>query len=119
MSSVIRLLVLSCVAAGLMLGQVTTGTILGVVLDSSGSPVAGAQVTITEIEKNTSQTYTTDAAGAFNAPFLVPGTYTVSVEVKGFKKEVRSGITLQVDQKARIDFNLTVGQVTETVTVTA
>ncbi|MDX2151818.1 MAG: carboxypeptidase regulatory-like domain-containing protein [Bryobacteraceae bacterium] len=119
MLSVIRILFVGLLVTALLPGQVTTGTILGVVVDSSGSPVAGATVTITETEKNTSQTYTTDASGAYNAPFLVPGTYTVAVELKGFKREVRTGILLQVDQKARIDFDLQVGQVTETVTITA
>jgi hypothetical protein len=81
--------------------------------------VAGAQVVITEVNRNVSQNYTTDPSGAYNAPFLTPGTYSVAVEHSGFKREVRSGVILQVDQRARIDFTLSVGQVTETVNVTA
>src|SRR5687767_5532915 len=66
--------------------QVTTGTILGTVLDNSQAVVSGAQVTITEAGKGTSQKLTTDETGAYSAPFLIPGTYTVTVEMAGFKK---------------------------------
>ena len=99
--------------------QVTTGTVLGTVLDNSQAVVSGAQVTITEAGKGTSQKLVTDETGAYSAPFLIPGTYTVTVEMAGFKKEVRSGVVLQVDQKARIDFVLEVGEVTQTVDVVA
>ncbi len=100
-------------------GQVTTGTILGTVTDSSGAIIGGAKVTITETSKGTSQEYTTDDTGFFNAPFLVPGTYQVAVERQGFRREVRSGITLQVDQRARVDVTLSPGPVTDTVEVSA
>jgi hypothetical protein len=96
-----------------------SGSILGTVTDSSGAPVQNAEVVITEVNKNTSQSFTTGADGTYNAPFLTPGSYSVSVASSGFKKEVRSGITLQVDQRARIDFTLQVGAVTETVDVVA
>ncbi len=98
--------------------QVTTGTILGTVHDNTGAAVVGAQVVITEVTKGTRQVYQTDDTGSYNAPFLIPGSYEVSVEQQGFKREVRSGITLQVDQKARIDLMLSLGTVSETVTVT-
>jgi hypothetical protein len=101
------------------LAQVTSGTILGSVQDNTGAAMPNVQVTITEVNKGTSQAYMTDELGNYNAPFLVPGTYSVSVEKSGFKKEVRSGIELQVDQKARVDFTLQIGQVSETVEVTA
>jgi hypothetical protein len=99
--------------------QVTTGTILGTVRDNTGAVVAGARITITEQSKGTSQAFVSDEGGSYNAPFLVPGTYQVTAEKEAFKKQLRSGVVLQVDQKARIDFTLEVGQVTETVSVTA
>lgn len=99
--------------------QVTTGTILGTVRDNSQAVVSGAQVTITEAGKGTSQKFNTDDTGTYSAPFLIPGTYTVTVEMAGFKKQVRSGVVLQVDQKARVDFVLEVGEVTETIDVVA
>lgn len=102
-----------------LFGQVTTGTILGTVTDPSGAPAAGAAVTITEVNRNTSVQRTTDETGSFIAPFLVPGSYRVSVELAGFKRAEQSGITLTVDQRARVDIVLQVGNVTETIEVTA
>ena len=61
----------------------------------------------------------TDTNGSFAAPFLIPGTYTVSVELQGFKEWVRSGIILQVNDRLRIDAGLEVGGIEETTTVVA
>ncbi|HEY4047571.1 MAG TPA: carboxypeptidase-like regulatory domain-containing protein, partial [Acidobacteriaceae bacterium] len=108
-------LVLSCVA----FGQVTTGTILGSVHDSSGAAVSGATLTITDTGKGTVTTYQTDDAGAYNAPFLIPGSYNIVVEKQGFKRGASNNVVLDVDQKARVDFTLEVGQVSDTVEVTA
>src|ERR687897_2633032 len=77
--------------------QVTTGSITGTVTDASGELVPGATVTIRDLNKNTASTFVTDASGVFSAPFLVPGTYEVQVELEGFKKWVRSGLVLQVN----------------------
>ncbi|MBI3681097.1 MAG: carboxypeptidase regulatory-like domain-containing protein [Acidobacteria bacterium] len=115
----LRLLAVSVVSCLPVCAQVTTGTILGVIRDSSGANVAGAQITIMETNKGTMQRYVTDESGTYNAPFLVPGTYSVAVEKEAFKRQVRSGVILEVDQKARIDFMLEVGQVSETVNVEA
>src|SRR4029453_282826 len=71
--------------------QVTTGSILGIVTDPGGV-VPGANVTITEVHRGTSDTFVTDSAGSYTAPFLTPGTYRVEVNVSGFKKWVREGI---------------------------
>jgi hypothetical protein len=108
-------LVLSCAA----FGQVTTGTILGSVHDTSGAAVSGASVTITDTGKGTVTTYQTDDAGNYNAPFLIPGTYKIAVEKQGFKRGTSSNVILDVDQRARVDFSLEVGQVSESVEVTA
>jgi hypothetical protein len=107
------------VFTGSALGQVTTGTILGTVRDSTGAVVAGATVTITDTGKGTVSTYTTDANGDYNAPFLIPGTYTVSVEKGGFKRTVSNNLVLDVDQRARTDFSMEIGQANDTVEVTA
>jgi carboxypeptidase family protein len=99
--------------------QVATGSIVGTVVDSSGQLVPGAQVTVREVHRNTTTTLTTDAAGVYTAPFLVPGTYDVSVELQGFKSWIRRGIVLQVNDRVRIDASLEVGTVTESTTVQA
>ena len=99
--------------------QVTTGSILGTVRDNAGAPVKGATVTITDASKNTSQKFTTDDEGNYTAPFLIPGSYNVSVEAAGFKKGVTNNVVVQIDQKARQDFTLEVGQLTEVTEIVA
>ncbi len=100
-------------------GQVTTGTILGSVRDSSGAAVAAAKVSITDLSKGTVSQYQTDAAGDYNAPFLIPGTYQIAVEKEGFKRALSNSVTLDVDQKARVDVALQIGEVSQTLEVTA
>ena len=99
--------------------QVATGSIVGTVVDSSGQLVPGAQVTVREVNRNTTTTLTTDATGVYTAPFLVPGTYEVSVELQGFKTWIRRGIVLQVNDRLSIDATLEVGTLTESTTVQA
>ncbi|MBC8165214.1 MAG: carboxypeptidase regulatory-like domain-containing protein, partial [Bryobacteraceae bacterium] len=99
--------------------QVASGTILGTVTDGTQAPMPGATITITEVDKNTTQTVQTDDSGNFNVPFLIPGIYTVSATKEGFKKSVSSRIPLQVDQRARTDFSLQLGSVAETIEVSA
>ena len=105
--------------ASLAPAQVTTGTIVGTVTDPSGAAVADAVVSIKNIAKGTVLAYRTDQNGYYRAPFLIPGPYEVRVEKPGFRAAVQSGIGLQVDQQAKVDVALTVGQVNETLTVTA
>jgi len=107
--------ILGCAVAE---AQVTTGTILGTVKDSTQAPVAGAAVTVTETGKGTALHFITDDSGAYQAPLLIPGTYSVTIEREGFKKAIQSNVTLEVDQKARVDFTLELGAVTETMNVT-
>ena len=88
--------------------QVTTGTIVGAVRDANGV-VPGAAVTIREVNKGTADAYVTDENGTYTAPFLTPGTYTVEVNVQGFRRWRREGVILQVNQRARVDVVLEVG----------
>jgi hypothetical protein len=105
--------------SGTASAQVTTGTILGTVHDPSGAPVTGGKVTITDLTKGTTSQYQTDDAGSYNVPFLIPGTYSVAVEKEGFKRALSTNVTLDVDQKARVDMTLQVGEVTQTLEVTS
>ena len=98
--------------------QMNAGTILGTIADPTGAAVANAQVTVTNVSTSISQRTTTDAMGNYVVPYLIPGLYDVSAEREGFKKITRTGITLQVDQKARVDLGLQLGAVTERVEVT-
>jgi hypothetical protein len=100
------------------LAQSTAGRVLGTVTDPSGASVAGASVVVTDTQRGTSRTLTTDASGDYAAPDLIPGAYKIRVEAKGFKSEERTGVTIEVATDARVDFALQPGQVSETVVVT-
>ncbi|MBI3693621.1 MAG: TonB-dependent receptor [Acidobacteria bacterium] len=93
--------------------------ILGVVTDATGSLVPGAEVTATHITTGQSRKVTTGESGTYVFPLMAPGEYTVRAEKQGFRAEVRSGLTLQLNQKARVNFTLQVGSVSESVEVTA
>ena len=99
--------------------QSASGTILGKVRDGSGASVSGATVTIINQQTGFRREIPTDSSGDFEAPYVPLGGYMVSVKSTGFKTVERRGLTLEVDQKARHDFTLEVGQVNETVNVSA
>jgi hypothetical protein len=89
--------------------QNTTGSMVGIVTDSTGAAVTGAQVTVVRVETGESRLVTTNKQGTFTVQFLNPGTYTVTVTASGFKKAVRTGLILQVDRVNRADIALEVG----------
>ena len=99
--------------------QVTTGTILGTVTDATGAAVPGAKVTVVDVEKGTAATRETEETGYYIFPFLVPGTYRVTIEKDGFRRAEQAAVVVQVDQRARVDITLTVGSVSETIEVVA
>ncbi|MFN0170203.1 MAG: carboxypeptidase regulatory-like domain-containing protein [Bryobacteraceae bacterium] len=94
------------------------GTILGGVTDPSGAGIPGAAMTLTNTQTGLVFTTITTAEGLYTAPGLAIGEYTVAAEARGFKKALRRGVFLQVDQKARIDLRMELGAVTEAVEVT-
>ena len=99
--------------------QQVTATITGRVTDPSGAAVVNAKVTATSVERGTLSTTTTNADGYFNLQYLLIGTYNVKVESAGFQTATQSNITLQMNQIAKLDFQLQVGNVETTVEVTA
>ncbi len=101
------------------LAQRGRGTILGNVTDASGAVVPGATVTVTNIATNAVATVVTNSDGYFTAPNLLVGAYTVTATKDGFKKALRSGLTLEVDQKAEINLVLETGAVSETIEVSS
>ncbi len=98
--------------------QANLGRILGAVTDQTGGVVAGATLTILDVQRGISRSLTTDNAGEYNAPNLTPGTYTVRAESKGFKTAERSGIPLEVGKDVRVDLTLQPGEQAEKITVT-
>lgn len=101
------------------LAQRDMGTILGTVTDATGAVVPGAQVTITEEATGITNVVQTDPAGNYIRPLLKPGIYTVSLEAAGFKKGVQTGVVIASGSRVQASFNLELGQVTETIEVTA
>lgn len=110
-----------CMAVSLCLpvAAQTLGDISGIVTDTSGAVVANATVTVTNTATAGVRESKSNDSGAFSFPALNPGTYDVKVTGSGFKTAVRSGALLEVAQSLRIDFELSVGQVTESVVVSA
>lgn len=99
--------------------QTSTATLTGTVSDPSGGVLPGVTVTVTDLERNTSRSSVTRESGGYTVPALNPGVYAVTAQLPGFKRFVRTGVVLQVNQVARIDIVLEVGEITETVEVRA
>src|SRR6516162_1660588 len=107
------LLLAPCLVASVF-AQDITGTIGGTVLDPSGAVVRNAKVTVTNKDRNqVAATLTTDASGAYLAPNLPMGTYSVKVEAPGFKTKDRTAITLNAKDNLTINMSMEVGAVTE------
>src|SRR5438067_7882206 len=115
--SICTALVLAAAAASF--AQETRSVIYGRVLDPQSAAVAGAVVTVTNTDTNASMTLKTNETGYYEANFLLPGNYQVMGEMAGFKKSVRSGIVLPVSSRSEINLILTIGEVSESVSVNA
>jgi outer membrane receptor protein involved in Fe transport len=97
--------------------QGNAGRILGIVADQSGAAVVGARVTITDLGRGISRTMTTDQAGEYSAPNLLPGAYTVRAEAKGFKAIERLNVGLEVGNEVRVDLVVRPGEISEVIQV--
>src|ERR1035437_3453146 len=99
--------------------QVSSAEIGGVVTDSSGASLPGAHVLIVSQGTGASRSTETNQSGAFVVPALEPGNYRVTVEAASFRKTVVDRVTLNVGDRNTLNFSLTVGETTQTVTVTS
>jgi hypothetical protein len=106
-------------AASPLFAQGAAGSIAGTITDKSGASVPAAKVIVTDTQRGVARTVTTDSSGAYSAPNLNPGTYSVRVEGPGFKVYERTNIQIEVSQDVRVDATLDTGSQTETVVVTA
>ncbi|HKB10566.1 MAG TPA: carboxypeptidase regulatory-like domain-containing protein [Vicinamibacterales bacterium] len=97
--------------------QVDRATLSGVVKDTGGGVVPGATVLVTNLATNVDSQQTTTDSGSYQVVNLIPGRYRIDVELSGFKKSSQV-VTLEVGQRARVDVELAVGSLAETVTVT-
>ena len=100
-------------------GQRVTGSIDGRVSDVSGAVLPGVEITVTNDSTGETRATITNEIGLYNIPLLRSGTYSVQASLPGFRTELRSGVLVEVDRTARIQIQLQVGMVTETVEVTA
>ena len=92
------LLLLTCTAAW---AQKDTGGITGIVTDQSGATISGAKVTITDVDRGTSSSTTTDSQGEYIVSPLKIGRYTVTIEKTGFRKTVFGPVTVDVQERPR------------------
>ena len=116
---VLGLVVVANLLPRLAAAQAVTGTILGTVTDSTGAAVPGATVTLTNLGTDLARTLVTDGAGEFTAPSLPTGKYRLVAELPGFKTVTIPDIDLGVDQHLRFNVQLSIGAVSENVTVAA
>jgi hypothetical protein len=112
------LLTIATFASAPARAQEFRGTISGAIADPSGAVVPGASVTVKETQTGTVNRTVSDNAGQYVIPFLLPGDYSITVSEAGFKTVTRTGITLQSQEHPIINLTLTVGEASQTVTVT-
>jgi hypothetical protein len=100
-------------------GQVATGQISGRVTDTSGAVLPGVDITVTQTATAITRTTVTNEAGQYSIPSLPLGPYRITATLQGFRTFVQEGITLQVNANLVVDPTLTLGELNETITVTA
>jgi hypothetical protein len=113
------LLLVAAVCLSAPLFAQTYGEITGELRDVSGANIPGATVVVTNTETGATRTAVSNDAGVYSFPSLAPGIYDIRITRDGFKTITRKGIQLQVQQSARIDFQMELGEVTESVDVSA
>jgi carboxypeptidase family protein len=99
--------------------QAVSGTILGMVRDSTGASLPGVVVTLVNVDTGYARNVVADATGEFTAPLMPTGEYAVTGEMAGFKKVSVANVHLGVDQKLRVDLKMDVGQLSESVEIQA
>ena len=114
-----KFLAIMIAAAAALSAQETRGTIFGRALDPQNAVVAGASILVTNVETNVMTRLRTNETGYYEADLLQAGSYRIAGEMTGFKKSVRTGITLSINSRVEIDLMLAVGDAAETVSVTS
>ncbi len=109
--------ILCLLFAGSVWSQDTKGTITGRVTDPSGSVIPGATVVVTNTAMGTKSDLTTNAEGIYRAPALSPGIYQIEVVASGFKKALRPGVEVRVQDRLDINIALEIGASEQSVTV--
>ena len=118
LAALVTLILIFCLSTPIN-AQVAGAMLTGTVMDSSRSGIPKAKVTITNVATGIATTVEADSAGIYTAPNLTAGTYDVSIEAVGFSTEVQRGVILTVGAKQVLDIPMTVGQLAQTINVTA
>ncbi len=112
-------LILFLLASSVAWSQEARGTIVGRIVDASGAAVPGAAVEVTNKAMGTTLSLATNDVGFYQATYLIPGLYQIAVEAPGFKRSLRGGLELRVNDRLEVDIRLEVGAAAESVTITA
>jgi hypothetical protein len=110
---------IAAVGAAPVHAQKTTGSIHGTVTDPSGGAISGASVVARNAATNLERSAMTDGSAFYRLELLPAGTYTLTVEKSGFRRQVMKDIVLQIDQEARLDVSLQLGEVNQQIEVTS
>jgi Carboxypeptidase regulatory-like domain/TonB dependent receptor len=111
----LAIVITALLAAAPLLAQ--NAELSGLITDPSGLAVPGARVVVQSADTGASRTVSSNQRGEYSVPALLPGPYNITIEATGFKTIHQNGVAVEVDQRARLDFALTVGSTTETITV--
>src|SRR3954447_25841543 len=104
-----------CLVVPVVCAQDTRGSISGTISDPQGAVVSGAAVLISNLDAGTNTRLVSNRTGYYEAALLLPGSYSITVELPGFKKSVRTGVTLTLSEKLQINIQMEVGGVAESV----
>src|SRR5690348_4573907 len=119
MRRIVSLCIFIVLALGALYAQTPTGTIQGIISDSSGAVIPDAKVIVTHVDTNTGSTLTTDQTGRYILPLARPGLYTITVEKTGFRTLRQQNIRLDVSENRSVNLTLELGSMTQEVTVDA
>ena len=116
--SLLAVLAIAIFSAGTAYAQVSGATLSGTITDPSGAAIAGAKVSIANKATGVTRDVTTDAAGLYSAPNLLPGVYDVTASASGFSAAKQADVTLTVGAQQTLNLPLKIGEATQTVEVT-
>ena len=112
-------MLMSSCSSRLALAQTVTAAINGTITDTTKSPIVGASIIVTDVDRGVTFTATSNQSGGYNLPVLPVGTYTEKISTPGFQTEALPPFTLVLNQVAKLDFTMKVGSVHQTVNVTS
>src|ERR1700674_2474645 len=110
-----RLLALALLSAAPLIAQ--NAELSGLITDPSSLAVFSARVVVQSADTGATRTVSSNQQGEYSVPALLPGPYNITIEANGFKTVHQNGVVVEVDQRARLDFALTVGSNTDSITV--